>query len=110
MAALQTTPYSFLPTLVLAQPLPLFDLRFRSDTKLRESEATLYVGERASLRLIARSKGALRLGGPTTIFGAASPEGVVHAAVASRPENAVLDRECAFRFDSTSNRASTLDR
>lgn len=110
MAALHNDPYSFLPTLVRVQPTPgTLDLRFRCNSKDGSGEATLYAGERAVVRLIEGIEGELSLRGPNQpLEKAFSPEGRVHAHLCSRPENAVLDRESAFRFNSIAERESIL--
>jgi hypothetical protein len=109
MAALQEDPYSFLPALVKVQSRPgLLDLRFRSHAATGTSEATLYAGERAAVRLLADGSGSLTLAGPVKPVATVSPEGRVQAALCSRLDYAVLDRECAFRIPDATVKAAVL--
>lgn len=110
MHALQSDPYVFLPTLVRLQPSPgTLDLRFRSDFKKGTSEATLYAGERALLRLIDDGKGSLKLSGPDSPVLRFSPEGIVQAAACSRLDCAVLDRESMLSFNTDAERRDILN-
>jgi hypothetical protein len=109
MAALQEGSYSFLPALVKVQSRPgMLDLRFRSNVAAGTSEATLYAGERAAVRLMDDGSGSLSLTGPVKPVAAVSPEGRVQAALCSRLDYAVLDRECAFRFPDANVKAAVL--
>jgi hypothetical protein len=99
--------YRFLPAIVRAQSSPgTLDLRFRSRGKA--GEATLYLGERAALRLRVAATGAVSVTGPAANVAQISPEGRVEAAYASLPENVVLDRQVAFRFSSQSEKDTVL--
>lgn len=109
MAALEDGPYSFLPALVKVQSRPgMLDLRFRSNAKAGTGEATLYAGERAAVRLSDDGSGVLTLTGPAKAVTRVSPEGRVQAALCSRVDYAVLDRESAFRFASAATKAKIL--
>jgi hypothetical protein len=108
LKTLEEDPYSFLPTLVKLQPRPgLLDLRFRSN-KTDWSEAQFYFGERSLLRL-REQNGSLRLRGPEKAVEKVSSEGRVHAALVSRTDYAVIDREVAFRFCNQAEKAAVLE-
>jgi hypothetical protein len=109
MAALEGT-YGFLPQLVRHQPQPgLLDLRFRSRRESGRSEATLYLGERAALRLRSHPITGLTVKGPARPLGEITPEGHVHARLCARTDAAILDREIAFRFSSKPEKNAALN-
>jgi hypothetical protein len=107
LAGLRDGPWAWLPALVRRQSSPrLLDLRFRSHPAAKTCQAVLYFGERAALRLREAKKTSLVPSGEP--LGPPSPEGWVQAALCARPDYAVIDRECAFRFTNTAEREATL--
>jgi hypothetical protein len=107
LAGLRDGVWAWIPALVRLQSSPrLLDLRFRSNPAANTCQAVLYFGERAALRL--REAKHTSLESPEKPLGPPSPEGWVQAALCATPDYAVIDRECAFRFTSTAEKAATL--